>query len=345
MKTTFSKSYFAAIVLPLCMLAIGCKSGKSIDFSSFGKDLLKAPEKKTETSKKPTTSFLSAKPKKYEGSKPEDASKAPSKIISIWKQGVLTSPAGPIRGFAGRIYFHGRDDLPCKIDGELTIYAFNDRGKAPYKETEAFRKFIFRRQDLPSQHSISEVGHSYSVWLPFDKIGGPDLPLALMPIFRDAKTGKIVQGKQSVCMLRGSDKSSTIKTNKKSYNFHPVNRGQVNPVAYESEANPASLVPQKKTITRTLTIPRNAKAIKDASNYKSANTYREDLIQEAHKRLQQEKQEQADPVFESLSASGKTDSASDENTTIQSNGTTSRWENAVQQFRGTRRPNSMGGGF
>jgi len=334
------------------LATVGCKSGKMPSFSDFSKDFLKAPEKKTRATEKSSLLRSMTKPTAAkQKAKTDGQVRVTDKIITIWKQSVLTSSKGAIRGFAGRVYFHGLGDRPSKVDGELTIYAFNDQGKPPFKETTAIKKFVFRRQDLPKHHSVSEVGDSYSVWLPFDQVGGPEMPLALMPIFRDAKTGKVVQGKQSVCTLRGTKKNKTVSTDTNKYRFNPQTNRQVKPVSYQSEAGSESSPYERKTITKTLSIPRDASAIKDSSLHKAGNSYRklgEQFLREAMQRLEQNRQTGlngqalATPQSQNSGPAAETENtAVKSNVALQNNGTTSRWEKAVQQFRGSRKPNSI----
>lgn len=336
-------------VLVLLLLTSGCKAGKMPSFSDFGKELLKTPEKKKETKKEPSLLEKLSSAGKSSGKKAKPSSRTPDKIISIWKQSVLTSPKGAIRGFSGRVYFHGFDDKPLSVDGELTVYAFNDKGKAPFKETKAIKKFIFRKQDLPKHHSVSEMGDSYSVWLPFDQVGGPELHLALMPIFRDAKTGKVVQGKQSICTLRGTKEKNGVQTQAKNYQFNPLSKGQVAPVSYQIDANTSKGTNRRSTATKTLTIPRSASAIHDASQHQSGNVSRlsnEELILRARAQLLEKRKHGLDqqPALGNKESNPTPETGlenASKKVSLKEQGTTSRWDSAVSQFRGSRRPNQL----
>ncbi len=80
----------------------------------------------------------------------------------------------PERGFAGRAYFYGDDSrYPVKItDGHVVVYAFDEIDRA-VDDHAPDRSHVFTPKDLKRFYSKSKIGHSYSLWIPWDT-QGPD---------------------------------------------------------------------------------------------------------------------------------------------------------------------------
>ena len=59
-----------------------------------------------------------------------DEPKTPLKMVAMWQDTVKSQPGKPsIRGFGGRIIFYGADATkPVKVDGDLDVFAFVERG-------------------------------------------------------------------------------------------------------------------------------------------------------------------------------------------------------------------------
>ena len=64
------------------------------------------------------------------------------------------------------------------------------------------RKYVFTKDQLPSHYSKSKLGHSYSVWLPWDETGGPQKEVSLIARFTPEKGGVVV-GEQTKQILPG----------------------------------------------------------------------------------------------------------------------------------------------
>ncbi len=108
----------------------------------------------------------------------------PGRMSVVWTDTTLNQAGrAPVRGFGGRIMFYGKDEKsPVKVDGRLSVYAFDesettDGNPAPRK------KFLFTPEQLPQHYSESKLGHSYSVWIPWDEIGGPPRRISLIVRF------------------------------------------------------------------------------------------------------------------------------------------------------------------
>lgn len=128
--------------------------------------------------------------KLWEERKPDP--QCPTKIVDLWTDTVLHQAGETsIRGFGGRIMFYGEDEKEtCVVAGKLTVLAFDD----DQESTKPEKVFVFLPEQLDRHYSKSEIGHSYSFWIPWDAVGGPARRLTLVTRFEDAH-GTIVTGK------------------------------------------------------------------------------------------------------------------------------------------------------
>lgn len=126
----------------------------------------------------------------------------PVKMAVIWSPALFNEVGKPpTRGFGGRIYFYSGANKPMPVAGQLVIYAYDDTklggdGKTPD------RKFVFTPDQFTQHLKPTELGDSYSVWIPWDEAGKPQLELSLVPIFT-AASGAIVIGQSSRNTLPG----------------------------------------------------------------------------------------------------------------------------------------------
>ena len=121
----------------------------------------------------------------------------------MWSDGVYDEVGKPkVAGFGARIYFYNADDVPIKVDGELSVYGYEDEKQQ--SGLSADRKFVFRQSEFQSHFSETSLGSSYSVWIPWEKVGGLRKSISLIPIFK-ASSGKVLRGDLSVNVLPGVD--------------------------------------------------------------------------------------------------------------------------------------------
>jgi len=132
--------------------------------------------------------------------RPDDV---PERVTDIWSYAVLHQSGLPgVRGFGGRIMFHTRgEDRPVRADGTLIVYAFDESSDDPAPEKPE-RKFVFPAEKFQDHYSQSELGHSYSVWLPWDELGGLERRITLISRFETAG-GQVVVGEPSSHVLPG----------------------------------------------------------------------------------------------------------------------------------------------
>jgi hypothetical protein len=128
----------------------------------------------------------------------------PVRIVGTWTDTVLTQPGQkPQRGFGGRLVFYEKDnDEPILVDGQLVVYAFDETGRAA-TDNKPTRRYVFPADQVPQHMSLSELGASYSFWLPWDEAGGPKTEVSLICRF-EPKDGAVVTSEQTRHLLPGS---------------------------------------------------------------------------------------------------------------------------------------------
>ena len=146
------------------------------------------------------------KPSKLFSLKDEDEPEEgiPVRMEGTWTDTVLNQAGQkPQRGFGGRLIFYGRDDHePILVDGQLVVYAFDEMGREP-TDNRPTRRYVFPADQLPLRMSKSEIGASYSFWLPWDEAGGPQTEVSLICRF-EPKGGAVVVSEQTKHLLPGS---------------------------------------------------------------------------------------------------------------------------------------------
>jgi hypothetical protein len=186
----------------------------------------------------------------------DDKTKAPTRMTDIWSFTVLQQQGQPgVRGYGGRLMFYDADDKPMKVDGTLTIYAFDARSDDPTRAVPE-RKFVFLGRDLPKHYSESKLGHSYSFWLPWDEVGGAERQLVLATRF-ESKNGQVLMAAPSRQIMPGA-KPNANKNNKEST---PNGVAQVNPPppndvrAVSHQENVPDSVPSRGIASTTIDLP------------------------------------------------------------------------------------------
>lgn len=190
-----------------------------------------------------------------------DKPQIPDQIVDVWTDDVLHQSGQPSkRGFGGRLMFYNRDsELPVKVDGALTVYLFDDQCEDPVR-AEPVHKFIFPAETLEKHYSKSELGHSYSFWLPVEDVGGVEKKLTLIARF-DPKAGGKVMTKPSAQFLPGlpaDDTKSPLVKRFEARQFQKKANGEVRQVAYIESTPPDPAVqplPQPGITTTTINLP------------------------------------------------------------------------------------------
>ncbi len=117
----------------------------------------------------------------------------PTKVVVMWTDAMLNqSEKKGVRGFGGRLYFYGKDpNKPIKVKGGLVIYAFDEAGRDP-DNVVPDKKYVFTSEQMEKHYSKNEVGASYSVWLPWDQVGGVKKEVSLIARFTSDKGGLVI---------------------------------------------------------------------------------------------------------------------------------------------------------
>jgi len=131
------------------------------------------------------------------------AAEVPTRIVSTWTDTVLhRTGQKPIRGFGGRLVFFDRDgEKPIAVQGQLVVYSF-DESERDRPETAPTKKYIFPADQFARLESDSKLGPSYSVWLPWDEVGGPQKNVSLIVRFEPTE-GSMILGEQTHHLLPG----------------------------------------------------------------------------------------------------------------------------------------------
>ena len=138
----------------------------------------------------------------------------PMKVVAVWTDTVLTQGLTPAtRGFGGRVMFYAVDGgKPIKVSGTLTVYAFDETDR-DIESTKPDRKFIFTPEQFEKHYSKSALGHSYSVWLPWDAAGGPLREISLLVRFQPTNGSTVVSdpSKQHLPGMRADELTTAAK--------------------------------------------------------------------------------------------------------------------------------------
>ncbi|WDQ15710.1 hypothetical protein [Rhodopirellula sp. P2] len=132
----------------------------------------------------------------------------PTRMMVMWADTVLHQPQKPgVRGFGARIYFYNEQDPdPVKVDGGLAVYAFDADDLNP-NSAKPKRKFVFTADQFAEHMSNTSMGISYSVWCPWDEVGGFNEQLSLIVRF-EGRSGGVVISDSTVKLLPGLNRPS-----------------------------------------------------------------------------------------------------------------------------------------
>lgn len=132
----------------------------------------------------------------------------PDRILTVWSDSVLHQQGLPgVRGFGGRVYFYQAPSTdPIEIDGGVAVYVF-DANQLDPKDQKPIRKYVFTADQLSEHMSKSSLGPSYSLWLPWDEVGGESRRLSLITRFEGREGGTVISD-PSIKLLPGVPKST-----------------------------------------------------------------------------------------------------------------------------------------
>ena len=151
--------------------------------------------KNTKNSKK-ESSWSLFKKKEYQ---------VPQSINVTWTYDIFTKEGKPpTRGFGGRLYFYNEKSQAIPVEGELTIYGFDDTNRSHDGSSieSADKRFRFTAEQFTTHFSESELGASYSIWIPWDAAPGTQKKIMLIPTFK-TKDGPVLRGNAATVLLPG----------------------------------------------------------------------------------------------------------------------------------------------
>ena len=193
----------------------------------------------------------------------------PARLVSTWTDTVLQrSDKAPQRGFGGRLVFFTKEsEDPVRVDGQLVIYAFDETDREPH-ETHPSRKYVFPREEFARHESDSQLGASYSVWLPWDEVGGNMKQISLIARF-EPNSGNTVLGEQTKHLLPGISKTDPdylVKSggvgevNIAQHTERPIVKNVVQQISAEMPVDEAKIAaakkPENKSSTTTIALPK-----------------------------------------------------------------------------------------
>lgn len=134
----------------------------------------------------------------------------PQSMNVTWAHDIISVPGKPpARGFGGRIYFYNEKSQAIPVDGELMVYGFDDTssiqpGAALLAQgmDHADKRYRFTDEQFTTHFSESDLGASYSIWIPWDAAPGPKKKIMLIPTFK-SKDGKVIRGNAATLLLPG----------------------------------------------------------------------------------------------------------------------------------------------
>jgi len=132
--------------------------------------------------------------------KPPEPYPNPAKMAATWTPDTLVQTGRtPTRGFGGRLFFYDEKIRAVPVEGELTVHAFAENPDGSVGEV---KRYHFTSEQFTQHFSQSDLGASYSVWIPWDAVGGEQMRVSLVPSFK-AASGRVVQGETALVGLPG----------------------------------------------------------------------------------------------------------------------------------------------
>jgi hypothetical protein len=126
----------------------------------------------------------------------------PTRLMVVWTDAIMNQAGQQsVRGFGGRVVFFNQANEPVKVKGTLVIYAYDETNRNPIK-SDPEKTFVFLAKDLEKKYSKCRIGDSYSIWVPWDAVGGKQTEISLIVVFQPEKGAEIV-GDQSKQLLPG----------------------------------------------------------------------------------------------------------------------------------------------
>lgn len=244
------------IAIAMTLTSVGCES-LTTD-SAAGKK------------KKKDANWFTFKKKEYQ---------APQSVNVTWTHDILTLPGKPAtRGFGGRFYFYNEKTQAIPVDGELTVYGFDDTHGQQVKEdlSQATKRFRFTAEQFTSHFTEGELGASYSVWIPWDAAYGGQKKIMLIPTFM-TKDERMIRGAAASLNLPGkSSEDPNLGMVQQASSVVPtVMPGQLQPISPSGGSRSTTIQLPSRSLRRQSQSPEVLAALADLQNQSQpfAQTY------------------------------------------------------------------------
>jgi hypothetical protein len=146
--------------------------------------------------------------KKLRKNDKEQAPQDPFRLAVMWAPDILAGASHtPTRGFGGRIYFYNDRGKPIRVNGDLIVHGFDDKDIGGQ---QTGRRYRFTKDQLETHCSESDIGLSYSIWIPWDALGGESKRITLVTSFQPASGTRPVQSEAASVILPGQNGESRL---------------------------------------------------------------------------------------------------------------------------------------
>lgn len=117
--------------------------------------------------------------------------KRPVRMVVLWTPSTLNEPGmPPARGFGGRVYFYDEKSETIPVEGQLVVYGY-DENSPREGNAQADRKFVFPAEKIAEHYAPTDLGASYSVWVPWGKPTDPTTEVTLVSVLTSS-SGTVV---------------------------------------------------------------------------------------------------------------------------------------------------------
>ena len=131
----------------------------------------------------------------------------PASLAAIWSPDTLATAGQPTkRGFGGRICFYNERSQAVPVEGDLVVHGYlTTPGHIKTGSVDSDQRYVFSSDQLTTHFSPSQIGASYSIWVPWDEAGGFREEITLIATFK-SKKGTVVQGTPAKLFLPGKSR-------------------------------------------------------------------------------------------------------------------------------------------
>lgn len=230
-----TRRQFAAAAASLMMLGpVGCSSVS-----------------KKDDSKKP--SLLDRMPWASDKDEAAEPYPNPVKLAATWTPDTLVQMGRtPTRGFGGRIFFYDEKSRPVPVSGTLNVHGFDEKAKTP---ADAVKKFEFTPEQFTQHFSQTDLGASYSVWIPWDAVGSNRSSVTLVASFK-TDLGKVVQGVPTTVVLPGPIDPAEQELANKSEQYRAYEKAMSSNQSPTSGLTTTTIRRKTPTLPTTVTEPK-----------------------------------------------------------------------------------------